>query len=91
MDFRILESGYDAKDGLFVVIVLCLTIVVYSVLCIIVNTFHLLYLKRVTNNYRKEKVLPDSKTVKGEKVVYERDEDTDSSTHNIYARKKKLF
>ena len=91
MDFRILENDYDVKDGLFVVIVLCLTIVAYSVLCIIVNTLHLLYLKRVKNNYRKEKVLPDGKTVKGEDIGYEQDEDIDGAAHNIYARKKNLF
>ena len=88
MEFMILESGYNVKDGLFVAMVLCLTICAYSVMCIIVNTFHLLYLKRVTNNYRKEKVLPDGKTVEEEDASYENE---DRNTHNIYARKKRLF
>ena len=91
MEFRMLESGYDIKDGLFVIIVLCLSICAYSVMCIIVNTFHLLYLKRVKIKIRKEKVLPDSNEVNGEGICYSRSMDNDNTAYNVYAHKKRLF
>lgn len=87
MSFRVLEDGYSSTDGLFVLIVLLLSIVVYSVMCIIVNTFHLLYLKRVRLKIRKDKSLPDS--TEGE-TDYRQDTE-DVSIYNVYARKKRLF
>lgn len=87
MEFRVLEDGYSSMDGLFVLVTLLIAICVYSVICIIVNTFHLLYLKRVKMKIRKDKVLPSS--AEGENS-YHRDKE-EVSTYNIYAKKKKLF
>lgn len=91
MEFRVLTDNYNAKDGLIVLIVVLLTICAYSLLCIIVNTFHLLYLKRVKLNIRKENVLPDGNyTNDGEENGYYYPE-VNTSLDSVYARKKKLF